>query len=105
MRVAELAMAIVMAIFSVYLMWKSAELNIGWIPDEGPGGGAWPFWLSFIMLGSCLWIIIKWLRKTSPISKMTSAYMTPEVFANVGIVALSLIVISAHLRHGLKTAI
>lgn len=92
MRVAELAMAIVMAIFSLYLMWKSAELNIGWIPDEGPGGGAWPFWLSFGMLCSCLWIIINCVRKTSPVSKMTSVYMTPEVVANVGVVALSLII-------------
>ena len=46
MRVAELVMAVVMAIFSLYLMWKSAELPIGWIPDEGPGGGAFSFWLA-----------------------------------------------------------
>ena len=50
MRKAELAMAVVMGIFSLYLMWKSAELDIGWIPDEGPGGGAWPFWLATAML-------------------------------------------------------
>ncbi len=42
MRVAELVMAAVMAVFSLYIMWKSAELPIGWIPDEGPGGGARP---------------------------------------------------------------
>lgn len=92
MRMAELAMAVVMAIFSVYLMWKSAELNIGWIPEEGPGGGAWPFWLSFIMLCSCIWIIVNWARKTSAVSKMTDAYMTPDVAFNVGLIALSLIV-------------
>jgi len=40
MRVAELVMGVVMGIFSLYLMWKSAELTIGWIPQEGPGGGA-----------------------------------------------------------------
>ena len=32
MRLAELVMATVMAAFSLYLMWKSAELPIGWIP-------------------------------------------------------------------------
>jgi hypothetical protein len=53
-RVAELAMAILMGVFSLYLMVKSAELPIGWIPDEGPGGGAWPFWLSVMMLLSCV---------------------------------------------------
>ena len=40
MRKAELIMALVMAVFSVYIMWKSTELPIGWIPEEGPGGGA-----------------------------------------------------------------
>ena len=39
MRVAEICMALVMAIFSIYLMWKSTELPIGWIEGEGPGGG------------------------------------------------------------------
>jgi hypothetical protein len=42
----ELIMAFVMGAFSVYQAIKSAELPIGWIPDEGPGGGAFPFWLS-----------------------------------------------------------
>ena len=42
MRVAELVMAIALAVFSLYLMWKSAELPIGWHPQTGPGGGA--FW-------------------------------------------------------------
>ena len=36
-RTAELLMALAMGIFSVYLMVKSAELEIGWIPGEGPG--------------------------------------------------------------------
>ena len=49
MRVAEFVMAFFMGLFSLYLMWKSTELPIGWIPNEGPGGGAFPFWLSFGM--------------------------------------------------------
>ena len=39
-------MAIVMGLCSLGLMYKSMELPIGWIPEEGPGGGAFPFWLS-----------------------------------------------------------
>ena len=42
MRKAELIMAVVMAVFSAYLMLKSAELPIGWIPRRGPGAGAFP---------------------------------------------------------------
>ena len=53
-RSAELLMAIVMGLFSIGLMWKSTELEIGWIPDRGPGGGAWPFWLSAAMLVCCV---------------------------------------------------
>ena len=50
MRRAEIITAGVLAVFSIYLMWKSTELTIGYVPGEGPGGGAWPFWLSAIML-------------------------------------------------------
>ena len=46
MRVAELVMAIVMAVFSLAIMIKAAELPVGWIPQSGPGGG-----VSFIREG------------------------------------------------------
>ena len=75
-RKAEIAMAIAMAIFSIYLMIKSAELPIGWIPDEGPGGGAFPFWLSCGMLICCLWIIVNWFRKTSPQSVSEEPFLS-----------------------------
>ncbi len=75
MRRAELVMAIVMAALSVYFMWKSAELAIGWIPDEGPGGGAFSFWLSAVMFICTIWIIINWARRTSPPSQSDEPYM------------------------------
>ncbi len=78
MRMAELIMAIVMAVFSLYLMWKSAELEIGWIPDEGPGGGAFPFWLSAGMLACCVWIMVRWVRRLSPPSRSTEPFMDPR---------------------------
>ncbi len=72
MRVAEFVMALFMALFSLYLMWKSTELPIGWIPDEGPGGGAFPFWLSLGMLLCCLWMIVRWITRKSPPSRSTA---------------------------------
>ncbi len=78
MRIAEFVMALVMAVFSVYLMWKSAELPIGWLPGEGPGGGAFPFWLSLGMLVCCVSIIVRWIARASPPSRSTEPYMTPE---------------------------
>lgn len=75
MRKAELIMAIVMGLCSIGMMVKSAELPIGWLPREGPGGGAFPFWLSAGMLACCVWIVINWVRKTSPISVSDEPYM------------------------------
>lgn len=75
MRRAELITAVLMAVFSGYLMWKSAELPIGWIEDEGPGGGFWPFWLAACMFGSCLWIIVNWMRRTTPPSQSEEEFL------------------------------
>ena len=85
-------MAILMGVFSLYLMVKSAELPIGWIPDEGPGGGAWPFWLSVMMLLSCVGIIVNWARRKGPIAVSEETYIERGVLIEVGLVALALIV-------------
>ena len=74
-RIAELLMAFFLAICSLYLMWKSAELPIGWIKNEGPGGGAWPFWLAVIMLASCVITIARWFKGATPESQSTEEYM------------------------------
>ncbi len=75
MRMAELVMGVVMGIFSLYLMWKSAELEIGWIPGEGPGGGAWPFWLAAGMLICCITIVIRGVKRLTPESRSEDVYM------------------------------
>lgn len=69
MRLGEISLAGVLALFSTYLMWKSAELPVGYIAGQGPGGGAWPFWLSAIMLICCGFIAFNWWRGTSPVSQ------------------------------------
>lgn len=75
MRRAELVMAIVLAVFSGYLMWKSAELEIGWIPKRGPGPGAFPFWLAAGMLVCSLWVILRWFRGVGPFAESEEPYM------------------------------
>ncbi|MBK1636479.1 tripartite tricarboxylate transporter TctB family protein [Rhodovulum adriaticum] len=69
MRKGEIVTAGLLALLSLYLMWKSTELPIGYIAGEGPGGGAWPFWLSGIMLICCGAIAFNWWRQTSPASR------------------------------------
>ncbi len=83
-------MAIVMGLFSAYLMMKSAELPYGWIPGEGPGGGAWPFWLSAIMLVCCIVMVVNWIRRTNPPSQDMEAFFPAGVLKNSGSVALVL---------------
>lgn len=90
MRVAELVMAVVMAIFSLYLMWKSAELPVGWIPDEGPGGGAFSFWLAAGMLLCCVAMIVRWYRRTSPPSQSDAPFMDRQSLKQFLLVAGSL---------------
>ena len=88
MRAAELVMAIVLGVFSLYLMSKSAELPIGWIPGEGPGGGAWPFWLAAGMLFCCIAIVYRWARRITPESRSEEVYMDSRtlelILLNVG---------------------
>lgn len=67
MKRAEIIMSVVLALFSIYLMWKSTELTVGYVSGEGPGGGAWPFWLAGIMLVCTIVIFINALKgKTVP---------------------------------------
>lgn len=91
-RAAELSMALLMGVFSLYLMYKSAELPIGWIPREGPGGGAWPFWLSVMMLLSCVGIIVNWARRKGVVAVSEEPFIERGVLIDVGLVALALIV-------------
>jgi putative tricarboxylic transport membrane protein len=91
MRLGEIITAGILAILSIYMMWESADLNIGYIRGEGPGGGAWPFWLSAIMLVSTIFIAINWARRTSPPSQSGEPALDAEgkrmlVFVGGGII-------------------
>jgi putative tricarboxylic transport membrane protein len=98
-RTAELLVAVALAVLSIGIMIKSTDgLSIGWVPDAGPGSGAWPFWLSTGMLLSCLLTIVRWFRRISPGSRSDELFMTAETTQIVGITvaALSLLLIGTH---------
>ncbi len=90
-RTAELVFAILLALCSIGLMIKSAELRIDWVPGRGPGSGAWPFWLSTGMLLACIATIYRWFRKITPESNNLEPYMTRETAFLVGISAGSIV--------------
>lgn len=87
MKVAEIIMAIVLALCSVGLMWKSSELPVGWLPEEGPGGGAFPFWLSAGMLVCCIWTLFRALSGNSKFSNSTEPFMDWETLRLVALAA------------------
>ncbi len=86
-RAAELSMALICALTSIALMLKSAELNIGWIEDRGPGSGAWPFWLSAGMLLASLATVYRWFRRITPESRSLEPYISRDALQIVGISA------------------
>lgn len=84
MRRAELVTAIILAILSIYMMWKSGQPawegmpwfdNIRYVKGEGPGSGWWPFYLSGIMLVCSIWIIVNWARRQSPPSRSEEPFL------------------------------
>ena len=97
-RTAEFLVAVILAIMSAGIMWKSTELNIGWVPKSGPGGGAWPFWLAAGMLGTCIWTIVRWFRGVTPQSRSDELFMTADTVAIVGpvVVGLVLLLLATH---------
>lgn len=65
MLTADRMIAGVLMALSVYFMWHATVLPIGWVEGEGPGGGAFPFWLSAIMFVCAGLILLRSLRATS----------------------------------------
>ncbi len=90
MRQAELVLALVMGLLSIGLMWKSAELPVGWIPGEGPGGGAFPFWLSAGMLACCIWILVRWARRPAGVAADPGPYIPREARTPIIVVTAAL---------------
>ena len=92
-------MAMVCALCSIGLMFKSAELNITWVEGKGPGAGAWPFWLSAGMLMASLVTAYRWFRGITPESRSTELYLSRERLLVVGISASSILflLVATHL--------
>ncbi|MBX2854382.1 MAG: tripartite tricarboxylate transporter TctB family protein [Rhodobacteraceae bacterium] len=78
MRRGEIVTAFILAALSIYMMWKSTELDIGYATGVGPGGGSWPFWLSAVMLICTGCIAYNWARRSSPPSQSDEPVLDAE---------------------------
>ena len=63
MLTADRVIAAGIMLMSLYFMWHARELPIGWTGETGgPGGGAFPFWLSMIMFACAGGILLRSFR-------------------------------------------
>jgi hypothetical protein len=72
-------------LISIAIMWKSTELSIGWVPQKGPGSGAWPFWLSTGMLLASAATLVRWFLRATPESRSEETYISRTAFYVVGV--------------------
>lgn len=75
---------------SAYFMWHALVLPIGWNGmTGGPGGGAFPFWLSAIMFVCAAAILVRSLRGKSDYA---GDFFDPDTLRSVVVITISLIV-------------
>lgn len=99
-RQAELLMAIALALLSIVFMIKSTDgLSIWWVPEKGPGSGAWPFWLSLLMLLSCLTIIVRWVMRVTPQSRSEEPFMDRHAVQLLGTTVAALFLLILGMRY------
>ncbi len=80
MLVADRVIAIAIMAFSAYFMWHATALPIGWNGmTGGPGGGAFPFWLSLVMLLSAGGVLIRSLGQTHTSQHFFDSLMVRKV--------------------------
>ncbi|NNU80822.1 tripartite tricarboxylate transporter TctB family protein [Halovulum dunhuangense] len=75
---------------SGYFMLHATALPIGWVEGSGPGGGAFPFWLSAIMLAAATGILVRNLR--SPRDADAAPFFDPETVRAVASVCVVLLI-------------
>lgn len=90
MLTADRAIAGVLMALSVYFMWHASALPIGWNGmTGGPGGGAFPFWLSAIMFLCAGGIILRSLRQERDSAE---PFFDPDTLQSVAVVIVALVV-------------
>lgn len=94
MRIAELATAVVLMGLSVWFMVLATALPIGWVPGAGPGGGAFPFWLSAGMF-VCAALILWRETRVAPRFKRVAIFIHPAASGQMAVAAGGLVAMVA----------
>lgn len=90
MVTADRLIAVGIMLMSLYFMWHATVLPIGWNGmTGGPGGGAFPFWLSAVMLVCAAAILVRSLRGKTNYS---GDFFDPDTLRWVVSVVIALVV-------------
>ncbi|WP_439154794.1 tripartite tricarboxylate transporter TctB family protein [Yoonia sp.] len=90
MVTADRLIAVGIMVLSAYFMWHATVLPIGWNGmTGGPGGGAFPFWLSAIMMATAAAILVRSLRGKTDYS---GDFFDPDTLRSVVSVVIALVV-------------
>lgn len=91
MRTAEIAAACGLMALAAFFMVYAVALPIGWQTGRGPGGGAFPFWLSAGMLVSGAVILVQQLRPAAAARHKGRVYIDRQAVAQLVVVSAALI--------------
>ncbi|MEO0929930.1 MAG: tripartite tricarboxylate transporter TctB family protein [Pseudomonadota bacterium] len=98
MLLADRMIAVGLMVLSAYFMWHAYALPIGWNGmTGGPGGGAFPFWLSAIMFICAGGILARSFRDAPD---DTSKFFDTETLGSVVAVVVALIITVAIIPWG-----
>ena len=89
MLLADRIIATALMGLSVYFMIHATVLPIGWVEGEGPGGGAFPFWLSAILLVTSAGILMRSFSRPEGIgtSFFDREMLRPVILVTLAVVA------------------
>lgn len=91
MRKAEIAAACGLMALAAFFMSYAVALPIGWQPGRGPGGGAFPFWLSVGMLITGAVILVQQAMPAAAARHKGRVYIDRQAVAQLVVVSASLL--------------
>ncbi|MEM1160129.1 MAG: tripartite tricarboxylate transporter TctB family protein, partial [Pseudomonadota bacterium] len=110
MRIAELIMAVVLALLALGIMYKAGERpdwsgearfsNVGFGESGSPAGGFWPFWIAAIMFLCCIWTFVNGLLRNTGPSKTGGPYLDRHgiiVLLTVGVPVFFLVLLTDYI--------
>lgn len=110
MRIAEMVMAVALALLALYIMWKSGErpswsgearyANVGFGEDGAPRSGFWPFWVGLVMFLGCVWVFVNGLLRRSPPSRSGEPFLDGHgvlVLLRVGVPVFLLVLLTDYI--------